>query len=76
MSSTHTHRRIPGRRFLRGIVAIAALSALALSGPSRANAAACQTAGPTAGPYTVTICLTAPLDVITSTATLSGTDTR
>jgi chitodextrinase len=81
MSTKHAHRRIPGRRFLRGIVAIAALSALALSGPSRANAAACQTAGPTAGPYTVTICLTAPLDggsvvgvtPVTATVSTSGT---
>jgi chitodextrinase len=81
MSSKHAYRRVPVRRFLRGIVAIAALSALALSGPSRANAAACQTTGPTAGAYTVTICLTAPLDgasvfgVTPVTATVSTTGT-
>ena len=83
MSSKHDayRRRIPVSRLLRGLVAIAALSAIALCGPSRASAAACQTSGPAAGAYTVTICLTAPLDgasvfgVTSVNATVSTTGT-
>jgi hypothetical protein len=52
-----------------------------LASAQRAAAATCRTSGPTAGSYTVTICITAPADgatvtgdrTVSATATFSGT---
>ncbi len=74
MATVPERVRRSGRRFVI-VTALVVAAFMAFAG--RAHAAACQTSGPAAGSYTVSVCLTAPADgaSVGMDTTVSGTVT-